>query len=95
MTNNRVSSTFVTLIRHFVVCMFIGVGAVPVVMLGGCAAPAKHIVAPSTAGSNHAIAGARKSNAEAARYNDINRTTAERIEAKGNVVKKYWNSSGK
>ena len=80
------------LLRHWIL-LFIGTGAA--LMLGGCAGTTKHVVAPSTAASNRAISGASESNRNAQRYNDINRTTAERIEAKGNVVKKYWNTSGK
>lgn len=69
--------------------LFIGVVGVALVT-GGCASTSKHVVAPSTAGSNKAISGARNSNHQAQRYNDVARNQAQLIEAKGNVVKKYW-----
>jgi hypothetical protein len=79
-----------TLMRHSVALLFIGGAAL---MLGGCAGTSKHIVAPSTVGSNKAIAGASESNRNAQRQNDIARGTAERIEAKAAVVRKYWDTS--
>lgn len=91
MALNHVRSISVTLIRHCFVYVFIGGAAL---INQGCASTSsKHVVAPSTAGSNQAIGRAQGSNANAQRYNDINRTTAQRIEAKGNVVKKYWDTS--
>lgn len=76
-----------TCVRH---CYWVFIGAGAALLIQGCASTSQHVIAPSTAGSNQAIAGARESNRNAQRYNDLNRTTAERIEAKGNVVKKYW-----
>lgn len=76
----------VTLMRHC--CVFIGAGAI--LLTQGCAGSSKHIVAPSTVGSNRAIAGARESNANAQRQNDIARGTLERIDAKTLVIRKYW-----
>ena len=79
----------VTFMRH---CYWVFIGGAALVV-GGCAVTPKHVVAPSTSGSNRAISGARQSNQNAQRYNDVARSQAELIEAKGNVVKKYWDTS--
>ena len=78
----------VTFLRHFAVLFIVG-GAVGSVF-SGCASTPKHVIAPSTVASNRAIAGARQSNQNAQRFNDVSRTDAERIEAKAMVVRKYW-----
>jgi len=87
MIGNRFHSAFVTSVRH---CCWVFIGAGAALLIQGCASTPQHVIAPSTAGSNQAIAGARQSNRNAQRYNDLNRTTAERIEAKAIVVRKYW-----
>jgi len=58
------------------------------ILCSGCAQ--KPLVAPSTAKSQAAIGNARIANAKASRYNDINMTTGQRIEAKAAVIQKYW-----
>ncbi len=88
MSDNRLDSNFMTFLRHYV-CVFIIGGAA--LVSGGCASSSsKHVIAPSTVGSNRAIAGARQSNQNAQKFNDLSRTDAERIEAKAAVVRKYW-----
>lgn len=75
--------------NRFQLVLFIGVVGVAL-LTGGCASTSKHVVAPSTAGSNRAISGARNSNMVAQKFNDRSRTDAQLIEAKARVIKTYW-----
>ncbi len=54
----------------------------------GCAT----VPGPSTAGVETKINNAQTSNSEAQRYNDLAGNAAKRVEAKGNVILKYWNN---
>ena len=59
-------------------------------ILAMCGCAQKTLVAPSTARTQAAITSAKRANAEVGRYNDINYTTGQRIEAKAKVIEKYW-----
>jgi len=64
------------------------VATLALLFFAGCAQ--QPLVAPSTARSQTAVANARRANAQASRYNDVNMTTGQRIEAKSKVIEKYW-----
>jgi len=55
-----------------------------------CVQKHAHVAAPSTAATQGSITSARASNQDAQRYNDVSRTDVERIDAKADVIKKYW-----
>lgn len=58
-----------------------------------CAQSHKHVAPPSNAAVQGGITRAQQSNQNAQRYNDLARGTLERIDAKAEVIRKYWDIS--
>ncbi len=62
-------------------------------LMTGCVQKHAHVAAPQTAAVQGSINKARESNAAAQRYNDVAGTDAQRIDAKADVIRKYWDQS--
>lgn len=60
------------------------------VLLSLCGCQQKKLVAPSTSKVAAHVGTAQRANEQAQRYNDVNMTTAQRIDAKAEVIQRYW-----
>ncbi len=66
---------------------------VAAVLMCGCVQKHAHVIAPSTSAVQGGIDRAQASNTQAQKFNDVARGISGRIDAKAEVIRRYWDTS--